>query len=425
MKKENILRVSFRGGKVAFHLIAFALLTTVGIYAQSATNTPATTQTATDAMQRRVARARALAAAHDLAAAATELDAIRSSATDSSIKDVARIMLMGIHLEQGDYTRAGLLLDETYKARIAQDESSTRSYFALAGQAVNGARAHLERYREFGINTADKELPPESLNDLDRLRLLLERVADQAKNISSEDSKSNDSVALLEDVASVRGSLARNERERSQWQREFAEARQKLAASETRVAMLRGTSNQSFSTVAAANVNARATSDNNTSSSRGSNITTTSNPAARSSVNRSTTVAKPTNEAAPARSSANSSSSTGEEATASNSSPAATKLGAANHNGQPLEVGSLVEKATQKISPSYPSTAKNARIAGIVTVYLAIDEKGAVTKVERASGPQMLRQAAQEAARRWRFRPTVIDGQPTRITGFINFNFSL
>ncbi len=422
MKKENSSRVSWRGGKVAFHLIAFALLTTVGIYAQSATDAAA--QTATDAMQRRVARARALAAAHDLAAAATELDAIRSAATDSSVRDVARIMLMGIHLEQGDYTRAGLLLDETYKARIAQDESSTRSYFALAGQAVNGARAHLERYREFGINTADKELPPESLNDLDRLRLLLERVGDQAKNISSEDSKSNDSIALLEDVASVRGSLARNERERSQWQREFAGARQKLAASETRVAMLRGTSNQSFSTVAAANVTARATSDNNTSSSRGSSLTSTSNPA-RPSVSRSATAAKPKNEVASTRSAANSSSSTGEEAAASNSSPTATKSNDASRNGQSLEVGSLVEKATQKISPSYPSAAKNARITGIVTVYLAIDEKGAVAKVERVSGPQMLRQTAQEAARRWKFRPTVIDGQPTRMTGFINFNFSL
>ena len=75
------------------------------------------------------------------------------------MRDVARIMLMSIYLEEGDYMRAQTLLEETYKLRSAQNENSTRTYFALAGQAVNSAREHLGRYRSFGINIADKELP--------------------------------------------------------------------------------------------------------------------------------------------------------------------------------------------------------------------------------------------------------------------------
>ncbi|HYG81110.1 MAG TPA: energy transducer TonB, partial [Pyrinomonadaceae bacterium] len=92
---------------------------------------------------------------------------------------------------------------------------------------------------------------------------------------------------------------------------------------------------------------------------------------------------------------------------------------------QPVEVGSLLDRATQKVNPSYPQTAKMARITGVVKVCLEIDEKGAVKAVQSADGPQVLRQAATEAAKRWKFRPTVIGGQPVRVVGFLNFNFTL
>lgn len=62
---------------------------------------------------------------------------------------------------------------------------------------------------------------------------------------------------------------------------------------------------------------------------------------------------------------------------------------------------------------------------GVVTVYLEVDEKGLVVAVPRTEGPQMLKKAAEDAARKWKFRPTMIDGQPVRVTGFISFNFVL
>ena len=64
-------------------------------------------------------------------------------------------------------------------------------------------------------------------------------------------------------------------------------------------------------------------------------------------------------------------------------------------------------------------------MTGIVTVYLEVDEKGAVTTVHRVNGPQLLKPAAEDAVRRWKFRPTLVDGQPVRVLGFINFNFTL
>ena len=85
----------------------------------------------------------------------------------------------------------------------------------------------------------------------------------------------------------------------------------------------------------------------------------------------------------------------------------------------------MIAKAKEKIAPDYPAQAKSARVSGNVIVFLTIDEKGTVAEVQRTNGPEMLRRAAEEAARRWKFRPTVINGQPVRVSGYISFNFAL
>jgi TonB family protein len=368
------------------------VLTTLTLFAQA---TPET-----DAGQKRLKRARALIAAHKLGAAAAELDAIRSTTTDDAVRDVARVMLMSIYLEEGDYMRAQTLLEETYKLRSNQNENSTRTYFALAGQAVNSSREHLGRYRSFGINIADKELPQEAANDLDHMRMLLDRVAEQAREICGQSEKSFDALGLLEEIATVRGTLARTKQERLQWQREVADAREKLAASDMRIA-----SNGSLP------INTISIS----SQPSASNVPAASSPSVAPNHSTDTGARKAT---AP---------------TDNRSIPSAVKTGASGDvqavspgpDEPPVEVGSLIEKATQRINPSYPQTARTARITGIVKVYLEIDETGAVKSVQRSDGPQLLRQAAMDAARRWKFRPTVVGGQPVRVMGFINFNFTL
>jgi TonB family protein len=368
------------------------VLTTLNLFAQA---TPET-----DAGQKRLKRARALIAAHKLGVAVAELEAIRSTTTDDAVRDVARIMLMSINLEEGDYMRAQALLEETYKLRSPQNENSTRTYFALAGQAVNSAREHLGRYRSFGINVADKELPQEATSDLDHMRMLLDRVAEQAREMSSQNEKSFDALGLLEEVANVRGTLARTKQERLQWQREVADVREKLAASEMRIA-----SNGSLP------VNTISLS----SPSSVQNVPAATSPSAAPNHSTDTNARKPV--ATPETTSAPTAAKTvtPKETTDANAAP----------SERPVEVGSLIEKATQRVNPSYPQTAKTARITGIVKVYLEIDENGAVASVQRSDGPQLLKQAATDAARRWKFRPTVVGGQPVRVQGFINFNFTL
>ncbi|MBA3441934.1 MAG: energy transducer TonB [Pyrinomonadaceae bacterium] len=102
-----------------------------------------------------------------------------------------------------------------------------------------------------------------------------------------------------------------------------------------------------------------------------------------------------------------------------------TASNTADTTKQPLEVGALVGRATERVPPVYPSIAKNARAAGTVTVYLVVNEQGAVESVRSTSGSELLRGAATDAARRWKFRPMLVEGRPVRVAGYINFNFSM
>src|SRR5687767_14531532 len=176
---------------------------------------------AVNSVMRRIERARALAAVHQLQAAATELENVRASVNDVALRNVTTLMLLGIYLEDGNYGRSQALLEEAFASRATQKDESIRTYFAAAGQTLNGIRTHLARYRSYGINPSDTDLPAEANADLERVRNLLERVIAQAKEISTEAGRSYDALALQEDVLGIRLSLARNNEDRGRWQTEY------------------------------------------------------------------------------------------------------------------------------------------------------------------------------------------------------------
>ena len=71
---------------------------------------------------RRIERARALAAAHQLQTAAVELENIRASVNDVTLRNAATLMLLGIYLEEGNYGRSQSLLEETFVNRAARKD---------------------------------------------------------------------------------------------------------------------------------------------------------------------------------------------------------------------------------------------------------------------------------------------------------------
>lgn len=92
---------------------------------------------------------------------------------------------------------------------------------------------------------------------------------------------------------------------------------------------------------------------------------------------------------------------------------------------KPLSGGVLNGKAISLPAPTYPEIARRMRTAGVVGVDVIVDENGKVISARALSGPTVLRDVAVEAALRARFTPTKLSGQPVKIAGRIDYNFTL
>src|SRR5688572_20902405 len=85
--------------------------------------------------------------------------------------------------------------------------------------------------------------------------------------------------------------------------------------------------------------------------------------------------------------------------------------------------GVLNGKATSLPKPPYPPAARAVRAAGAVSVQVLIDESGNVVSASPVSGHPLLRAAAAQAARGAKFSPTMLSGQPVKVSGVITYNF--
>jgi len=92
---------------------------------------------------------------------------------------------------------------------------------------------------------------------------------------------------------------------------------------------------------------------------------------------------------------------------------------------KPMSGGVLNGKALSLPVPTYPEVARRSRMAGKVEVDVVVDESGKVISAQAVSGPPALRDAAVEAAKRARFSPTKLSGVAVKISGSINYNFTL
>ncbi len=85
--------------------------------------------------------------------------------------------------------------------------------------------------------------------------------------------------------------------------------------------------------------------------------------------------------------------------------------------------GVLNGKATSLPKPIYPPAAVAVKASGAVSVQVLIDEGGNVISASAVSGHPLLRAAATEAARRATFSPTLLMGNPVKVSGVITYNF--
>lgn len=86
--------------------------------------------------------------------------------------------------------------------------------------------------------------------------------------------------------------------------------------------------------------------------------------------------------------------------------------------------GVVNSKATNLVKPSYPQAARAVGAKGAVNVQVTIGENGSVISASAVSGHPLLRPAAEAAARQSKFSPTLLSGQPVKVTGVIVYNFT-
>jgi TonB family protein len=91
---------------------------------------------------------------------------------------------------------------------------------------------------------------------------------------------------------------------------------------------------------------------------------------------------------------------------------------------KPISGGVLNGKAIVLPKPDYPIDARNAGAAGSVAVQITIDESGMVIEAKAVSGHPLLQPPSVNAALQARFSPTLLMGEPVKVTGVLVYNFA-
>jgi len=92
-----------------------------------------------------------------------------------------------------------------------------------------------------------------------------------------------------------------------------------------------------------------------------------------------------------------------------------------------IRQGGAVQAAmlVNRVQPTYPPLARQTRISGTVRLHAIISKDGSVQQLEVLQGHPLLVQAALDAVRQWKYRPTTLNGEPVEVDTTIDVIFSL
>lgn len=391
-----------------------------------------TTPTSGEVMRGRVSKAKAFIAVKNYNAAIYELENIRRETSDQSVHGVLNVLLMNCYLEQGDYKRAQDFLGALFNDVKVNKPNATANYYAAAGQIIKGARNQSDRYKALGLMVSDRNLPPEAATDLENMRATLEKVVEQSKVLGKDAKQPADAFVLLEESASARSLIARDDYDSKRWKDEVADSREMIANSRSTVA--NAVNDSMPETIVPSNTSVASTNKpvntlpvpSDTTVAKVDEPKTTPQPVKETKIPVVETRAEVKSDVREAG--------TTDSNTPSNDKPQRERRVVKNETStadvpvssdEPMSVGSLIEYAVLKQSPVYPPTARSMRQTGVVRVEVVVDEEGKVSKIQNLSGPSLLQTAAKDAVKKWKFKPFMRDGQPVKATGFLSFNFNL
>jgi protein TonB len=94
---------------------------------------------------------------------------------------------------------------------------------------------------------------------------------------------------------------------------------------------------------------------------------------------------------------------------------------------EPVKVkGDVIKgKLIHQVVPKYPKDAKKAGVSGTVVVKAIVRKDGSMRDVEYVSGPEQLADAAVKAVQKWRYTPTLVNGEPVEVDTTIAVTFRI
>jgi TonB family protein len=78
-----------------------------------------------------------------------------------------------------------------------------------------------------------------------------------------------------------------------------------------------------------------------------------------------------------------------------------------------------------RIEPVYPPLARQTRRSGRVELHAIISADGRIESLEIVSGDVLFLQSALDAVRRWKYRPTVLNGAAVKVDTYITVNYTM
>jgi len=99
----------------------------------------------------------------------------------------------------------------------------------------------------------------------------------------------------------------------------------------------------------------------------------------------------------------------------------------AENRRKPIQVseGVQLSQLIHRVDPIYPSLALQRRAQGVVELRAIISREGTVGQIQVVSGDPVLAMAARAAVQQWRFRPTLLNGQPVEVETVITVTFHI
>jgi protein TonB len=92
---------------------------------------------------------------------------------------------------------------------------------------------------------------------------------------------------------------------------------------------------------------------------------------------------------------------------------------------QHVSSGVMQGMLIDKVIPTYPAIARATHMSGAVVLQATISRTGTIENLRVTSGPAMLRQAALDAVKQWRYRPYMLNGQPVEVETAVEVDFKL